>query len=115
MASQQSTVDFILEQAGAAGAVSARRMFGEYALYCDGKTVALVCDDQLFLKPTEAGRRELGTVTEGRPHPGAKPWLLIPGELWDDGDALATLFRVTAAALPMPAPKKPRRKAASKR
>ncbi|GJD51723.1 hypothetical protein OPKNFCMD_4478 [Methylobacterium crusticola] len=55
MASQQSTVDFILEQAGAAGALSARRMFGEYALYCDGKTVALVCDDQLFLKLTEAG------------------------------------------------------------
>ena len=25
--------------------LSARKMFGEYALYLDGKVVALVCDD----------------------------------------------------------------------
>jgi len=25
-------------------------MFGEYALYCGDKVVALVCDDQLFVK-----------------------------------------------------------------
>ena len=31
MASKQGVVNFILEQIGAAGAVSARKMFGEYA------------------------------------------------------------------------------------
>ncbi|MBY0299690.1 MAG: TfoX/Sxy family protein [Methylobacterium sp.] len=73
MATQRSTVDFILDQADGAGAVSARRMFGEYALSCDGRTVALIGDDRLFLKPTEAGRRALGTaVQEGFPYPGAK-------------------------------------------
>jgi TfoX/Sxy family transcriptional regulator of competence genes len=56
MASKQGTVDFILEQIAAAGTVSAKKMFGEYALYCDGKMVALVCDDQLFVKITEAGK-----------------------------------------------------------
>ena len=45
MASQQGTVDFIVEQMARAGAVSARKMFGEYGIYCDGKMVALVCGD----------------------------------------------------------------------
>jgi TfoX/Sxy family transcriptional regulator of competence genes len=43
MSSQQSTVDFIVEQMAKAGAVSARKMFGDYGIYCDGKMVALVC------------------------------------------------------------------------
>jgi hypothetical protein len=29
---------------------------GEYAIYCNGKVVALVCDNQLFVKPTEAAQ-----------------------------------------------------------
>ena len=56
MASSASTVEFIVEQGSAAGAVSARKMFGEYGLYRDGVMVALVCGDQLFVKPTAAGR-----------------------------------------------------------
>jgi DNA transformation protein len=102
-------VDFILEQAAAA-APSARRMFGEVAVYCEGRTVALVCDDRLYLKPTPAGREKLTSVVEAHPFPGAKPWLLVEGDLWDDGDALAALFRATAAALPPPASKTQRRR-----
>lgn len=102
MASQQSTVDYIVEQCRAAGPVSGRKMFGEYALFCDGKMVALVCDDQLFVKPTEAGRAYLGAVREAPPYKGAKPCFLIPGELWDDADWLARLIAVSAAALPVP-------------
>jgi hypothetical protein len=41
-------------------------MFGEYAIYCDGKVVALVCDDQFFLEPTAAGRALLGRVSPRR-------------------------------------------------
>ena len=59
MASNQSTVDYIVEQVAGAGAVTGRKMFGEYALFCDGKMVALICDDQLFIKPTVAGRSYL--------------------------------------------------------
>ena len=67
MASKRTTVDFLLDQMAEAGAMSARRMFGEYGLYCDGTLVALVCDDQLFLKPTAAGRALVGTVVEAAP------------------------------------------------
>ena len=110
MASRQSTVDFIVEQAGDGGQVSARKMFGEYGLYRDGRMVALVCDDRLFVKPTEAGRAYLGDVTEAPPYEGAKPCFVIAGERWDDRDWLAELFRISAAALPAPAEKRRRPK-----
>ncbi|MBZ5788566.1 TfoX/Sxy family protein [Burkholderia contaminans] len=102
MASSQSTVDFIVEQMGAAGTVSARKMFGEYGIYCDGKMAALVCDDRLFVKPTPEGRAFLGACEEGSPYPGAKPHLVIGGERWDDREWLSALIRITAAQLPVP-------------
>lgn len=110
MSSQQKTVDYIQEQAGGAGTITARKMFGEYALYCDGKVMAFICDDQLFIKPTPAGRDYLGEVTEGEPYPGAKPYFLIDGDRWDDAEWLAGLVKTTADALPAPKPKAPKKR-----
>jgi DNA transformation protein len=109
VSSQQKTVDYILEQAAGAGAVTAKKMFGEYGMYCDGKIIALICDDQLFIKPTAAGRAYLGEVTDGEPFPGAKPYFLIEGDRWDDADWLADLVKTTADDLPLPKPKKARK------
>lgn len=106
MATSQSTIDYLLDQLSGAGEFSARKMFGEYCLYSAGKPVALVCDDQLFLKPTDAGRGLLDEPVEGRPYPGAKPHLLISGDLWEDREALARLILATDRALPPPKPKK---------
>lgn len=105
MASQASFVEFILDQLSACDDVIAKKMFGEYALYMSGKMFALICDDQLFIKPTAAGRELLGTVTEAPPYPQAKPWYLIDSELLEDRDGLTTLARATAAALPIPVKK----------
>lgn len=106
MSTQPSTIDYILEQLASAGSVSARKMFGEYGLYCDGKIVALVCDDQFYLKPTPEGRAFLGDAVDEQPaYAGARPSLRIAGERWDDAEWLAELVRVTTAALPLPKPK----------
>jgi TfoX/Sxy family transcriptional regulator of competence genes len=102
MASRQSTVDFIVEQIADAGAVSAKKMFGEYGLFCDGRMVALICDDQLFVKPTESGRAHIGEVTEVPPYPGAKPCFLIPGDKWEDNEWLAKLIKISTTELPLP-------------
>lgn len=107
MATRAETVDAILDALSRAGEVSARRMFGEYALYLRGKVVALVCDDTLFVKPTPEGRAAEPGLEEGAPYPGAKPHLLVPGEMWDEGDRLADLLRVTEFALPEPKPRRP--------
>ncbi|MFM2067736.1 MAG: hypothetical protein RLZZ584_2645 [Pseudomonadota bacterium] len=108
MSTDASFVEYLHDQLAGAGAITFRRMFGEYAMYCDTKVVALVCDNQLFLKPTAAGRALLGDAArEGLPYPGARPWLLIGDEL-EDRPLLARLVRATAADLPLPAPKQPR-------
>ena len=96
---------YLLGQVEHAGSIFARRMFGEYALYCDGRTVALVCNDDLYVKPTKAGKAYLGEVTEGTPFPGAKRWFYISGDQWEDADWLTQLLRQTAAELPLPKPK----------
>ena len=108
MASYQDFVDYVFDQAAGAGRISSRKMFGEYALYLDGKVVALVCDNQLFVKRTAAGRSVLGEPTEGLPYPGAKPWFLVD-EALEDSELLAMLLRATAKALPVPKPKKPKK------
>lgn len=101
MASDLQFVEYVCEQISGAGRVSHRRMFGEFAVYCDGKIVALVCDNQFFLKPTVAGKALLGDVKEAPPYPGAKPYYLIDAQL-DDAEVLAEAVRATAAALPLP-------------
>lgn len=106
MASKQSTVDYIVEQMGGAGEVFAKKMFGDYGVFCGEKSVALICDNELFVKPTEAGRELLRECVERSPYPGAKPCFFISGEYWEDREWLSGLIKVTAAHLLQPGAKK---------
>ncbi|PKN19998.1 MAG: competence protein TfoX [Deltaproteobacteria bacterium HGW-Deltaproteobacteria-6] len=104
MSSDQSFVEFVTDQMGAAGSISYRKMFGEYAVYCDGKVVALICNDQLYVKPTEKGRAYIGDVREAPPYPGARMYFLIE-DAYEDPEWISSLIRITAQQLPMPIPK----------
>jgi len=105
MASSSATLQYLCDQAGLGRRLTSRKMFGEYALYLDGKVVALVCDDQLYIKPTAEGRSCLGQVQEAPPYPGAKNYYLLTDEL-DEGERLAQVLLVTARALPEPKAKR---------
>jgi TfoX/Sxy family transcriptional regulator of competence genes len=109
MATDRSTVDYLVDQMAAAGAVTARPMFGEYGVYCDGRMFAIIADGQLFLKPTAGGRALARDAEEASPYPGARPHLRIDADRWEDGDWLADLVRVTAAELPAPKAKPARK------
>lgn len=107
MASDPDFVDYVREQIGLGDRLTRRRMFGEYALYVDGKVVAFVCDNSLFVKPSPAVA-ELAPNLPGRPpYPGAKDYP-VADELLDDADALQALVLRTASLMPPPKPKKPR-------
>lgn len=106
MASQQNTLDFVLDQISSAGSVTAKKMFGEYGIYCDGIIVALLCDDQLFIKPTSAGKNFIGQYEEGFPYPGAKAYLFIAGDKWEDSEWLTELVKRTATELSLFSQKK---------
>ena len=86
----------------------AKKMFGEYALYLDDKLFALVCDDTLFVKPTEATQALTAGLDQAPPYPGAKPSFLVPADRCSDTAWLSELARATADALPAPKPKKPK-------
>ncbi len=105
MASDLDFVEYVMDQIRDAGSISYRKMFGEYAVYLDGKVVALICDNQFFVKPTVAGRAFIGEVVEAPPYPGAKPSFLIDEQL-EDSDWMCSLMRMTADELPIPKPKK---------
>jgi len=56
MATNKEFADYVGDQLIAAGNISCKKMFGEYGVYLDEKIVGLICDNQLFIKKTEAGR-----------------------------------------------------------
>ena len=108
MPNDQDFIDYVIDQTKA-GDVTYRHMFGGTTLYMNGKVVALICDNQLFVKPTEAGRSFIGDVVEAPPYEGAKNSFLIEDEL-DDSEWLTGLFAATEKELPAPRPKKKRKK-----
>jgi hypothetical protein len=110
MATSAETEAFLREQLGAQ--IRTRKMFGEYAVYAEGKVVALLCDDALFVKQIPEATAYLGPLpggpTEGLPYPGARPHWRIDADLWEEADWLAGLIAVLAQALPAPKPRRPR-------
>jgi TfoX/Sxy family transcriptional regulator of competence genes len=106
MASDPGFVEYVCDQMRDAGRIRSRKMFGEYAIYCDDKVVALVCDDRLFVKPTLGGRTFVGEPVEAPPYPKARPHFVIEDKL-DEREWLSEFIRVTARELPEPRPKKP--------
>lgn len=109
MASNLEFVLYVCDQLSKAGSITHKKLFGEYGIWLNGKYIACVCDNQLFVKQTQAGRALLKTPVEAPPYQGAKPAFLI--EDLEDRAFLTKLLQVTFDALPAPKPKKPKRTA----
>jgi TfoX/Sxy family transcriptional regulator of competence genes len=105
MASEQKFVDFITDQIGFQEHITSKKMFGEYGLYFGNKLFGLVCDNKLFIKPTQSGRAYIHDLVEASPYPGAKTSFLIEEKL-DDREWLRELVKITISELPEPKPKK---------
>lgn len=102
MATKQGTIDYILDQLTSVHDVSARKMFGEYSLYCDGKVVGLVCDDTLYMKITEEGKQFVGEYyQEGYAYKGAKGSMVIDEDRIEDREWICELIEITALHVPL--------------
>jgi len=101
MSTSKDTIEYILHNLHNAPRFNSRAMFGEYALYADGKVVALVCNDLLYVKILPASQSLEGICETDAPYPGAKPHYVISEEqirnLTDLPDVLLSL----AASLPI--------------
>ena len=91
MASHREFVEFITEQLREAGDV----------------LFAVICDDQLFVKPTPQGEDAFPRLPKEPPYEGAKDYLLV--EDVDGREDLARLARVTCEALRTQSARKRRR------
>ena len=87
--------------------MSHRMMFGGCTLYSKGKVVGLICDDRLFIKPTDAGRAVIGEPVMAPAYEGAKDSFLIEDRL-EDREWLTELVSATEQALPKPRPRRKR-------
>ena len=112
MPTSKQTVAFIEDQL-AGLPIRTQPMFGEYALYFQSaglgdKVVGFVCDDTLFIKPSEVDAALLEGTVMAPAYPGSKLYHSVPGDLLENPEWLHTAITATAAALPAPKPKKPR-------
>lgn len=103
LASNLDFVEYVCDQIGGAGDIAYRKMFGEYGIYCDGKIIGVICDNQFFVKKTESGAALYPDRKEAAPYTGAKPHLVI--ENVDDRELMAKIIRATCDDLPAPKPK----------
>ena len=109
MASDLEFVTYVVDQCDAGLGVRFKAMFGEFGLYSHDKFIGVICDNCLFLKPTEAGRAFIGDVVEAPAYPGARPSFRI-GDQIEDSAWLSELVGITARELPPPKPKRTRKK-----
>ena len=104
MASGLEFAKFVSDQLSGAGCITYRKMFGEYGVYCDGKIFALICDNQLYIKITESGRRICPGLPEMPPYNGARNYFLVADI--EDRERLVKLVQATCQELPAVKPKK---------
>ena len=97
MASSKEMGDYVCDQLSGAGEIRAKRMFGEWGLYCGGVYFGCVCDNQLFIKPTATNVDLLARPEPAAPYEGAKPCWRI--EDLEDRKTLASLVERTCAEL----------------
>ena len=99
MASSPEFTAYICDQVEGLGTVRARKMFGEYMVYCNDKPVVIVCDDRALVKPLPCLEALLQGWPMEPPYEGARPhYLLDPG----DRETLREAVRLAEEVTPLP-------------
>ena len=121
MATVSELVRFLCESLTPLGAITARRMFGGYAVYCDGVVFALVAHNVLYFKTDDGNRSDyealgLQPFKPFDDKPTVMPNFPPPESALDDPDELMLWARpalaaaIRTAAVKKGAVKKPARK-----
>ncbi len=106
MATSKETAAYILDQLGRPEHFSVKPMFGEFAIYADGKTVGFICDDQLLLKIMPENAQLEKRCERAPAYPGSKDYYLVPEDMITGDHKLRELMLHMAEALPLPKAKR---------
>ena len=105
MSTTNETAQYIPDKLRHPDRFAARRMFGEFGLYADGKMVALICDDRLYIKIAPASADLEPVCEKGEPYPRAKPHYLIDEGQLTTLPNLPAILLALAEAMPEKKPK----------
>ena len=97
MASNSDFVQYIIDQCSGAGEIAVKKMMGDYCIYCDGVLFGLICDNNLYIKQTDAGEAVLDEIDLRPPYPSARDHFYISNV--DDRDYLEDIIRATLPEL----------------
>ena len=97
MACNADFVQFIVDQCSGAGQIAVKKMMGDYCIYCNGVLFGLICDNNLYIKMTDAGEAVLDEVVLRPPYPSARDHFYITNV--DDRDYLEDIIRATLPEL----------------
>ena len=101
MPTSPSFINYIHKSLGGDPRARTRAMFGEYALYYDDRVVALICDEQVYLKMTPRTNTLLGQDHEvGPPYPGARPHHILSERTIQDRSLFPRLLQACAQDVP---------------
>ncbi len=101
MATSKEFHDYVVENLQKAGEISTRKMMGEYLVYYQKKLVGDICDNCLFLKPTEAVLRLLPDADRGYPYEGSKTLMVVVDDV-ENTKLLAEVLSEMYKELPEP-------------
>ena len=97
MACNADFVQYIVDQCSGAGVITVRKMMGDYCIYCNGVLFGLICDNNFYVKVTEAGEAVLEEVELRQPYEGAKDYFFVSNV--DNRDYLEDIVKATLPEL----------------
>lgn len=105
MATSKEFHDYIVENLRRIGDVSTRKMMGEYLVYYQGKLIGDICDNSLFLKPTETVLRLMPDADRAYPYEGSKSLMVVVDDV-EDKERMAKVLEGMYKELPEARPRK---------
>lgn len=112
MATSPEYAQFVENQFSGLDGFSMRRMFGEYAIYLQGRVLGFLADEQILLQDTPTARKLLPDAERRELFPGSKLFVLFA----DEGNAhlLKSVSEAMWEELPLPKPRKSKKKLSEK-
>ena len=107
MATSPEYAQFVENQFRGLEGFSMRRMFGEYAIYLQGRVLGFLADEQILLQDTPMARKLLPDAERRELFPGSKLFVIFE----DEGNAhlLKSVSEAMWEELPLPKPRKSRK------
>ncbi|MDR1315997.1 MAG: TfoX/Sxy family protein [Spirochaetales bacterium] len=103
MASDLDNVQYVIDQIKTDGAITYKKMFGEYIIYLNNKPVVMVCDNTAYVKMLDCIKPLMENMETGFPYEGAKEHYIVNV---DDSEHLSNVVIVLEKNVPIPKKKK---------